>query len=215
MNNMKFEEMADRLKKYLEARGRPAPVPCSPALRQQWETSIYPLMRDQCLSDLRRNDETRPRLTLVDLNGELRAIDVMNAAQSSVFDVAARNHVSRTHQVTACIPGVRMSVFTVETWMLSASVDDKERMRIMTSGESIHDHPDREEAVMAIMLSCDQDRWEMSQIHSLAPIIKVLGQNRSRQAIRDTTLGEPMHSDPMGQGHYAKLKGRFVYDNED
>lgn len=208
----KFVKMIEAINEYLEKRGPPAPVTCSPSFRSWYDTVALPLLRDSALSELRRTDQIKPRLCGYFEDGRMQAVDILPMLPNGQFgDQHSKDMTAAVQRKLSMIPGTKASVFVSEVWTLSTEIEpgDDEEFR----HKDISKHPDREEAVMLNTIHYDNFKHEWMQLITTIPILKVFARQRTMQTIRGTKLGEAKVIDPLDM-EYSRMRGRFVVGDD-
>lgn len=181
-------------------------APCSPEQKKWWLDTALPTLKDQALSELRRNDEFKPRLIGFMEGGTMGIIDVAKATGGAFGDSRSKDATAKVHQTSAMIPGTKASVFCTEVWMVhSDSPIDRKKY------PNYGDHPDREEAMQFNMLHYDWDTNTMMQLLTSVMVVKVLGVNRSPAVWRDTKYGREITLDPHNPEEGHRQIGRFIF----
>lgn len=191
---------------------KPEFAPCSQEVRDWFVNQKLPVLKDQALSELRRNGEFRPVLIGFMANGSMGVVDIAEATHGLFGHAATKDAVAMVHRIGAMAPGTYASVFCCESWILTRQKGDTGFEEALKGKQSIHNHPDREEAMMFNMLHYEWETNRMMQLSVMNKLIKVLGANPSPAAWRDTKYDEfELITDPMvrtkdGPG----MLGRFV-----
>ena len=202
-------ERAERIIDILNTLPRPKPVPCSAAIRAWWESTALPLLKDQALSELRRNDAYPPRLIGFMDDNSMGMIDVGKAFGAVPWgDGRSKDITARVHQLSARIPGVKAAVFCSEAW--AATLKGRRREDLPDNLGDWHD-PDRKEVMMWSMLHHDWSDNTMMQLQTMVDVLRVLGTRRSRTTWAETKYGTATTDDPMT----VMTKGRFIYNDKE
>ena len=194
---------------------RPKAAPCSPWLRNWWEVTALPLLRDQCLSELRRSDGFPPRLfgfTKQD-GSDMAVTNVADAMDGNWGSRESKDITAFIHRVTALLPGIYASVFVAEAWALYAK-SHGELDRNVEKYPDMGDHPDRYEVVTMQMLHYEHADNHMMQLSTHIEIEKVLG-NRSRLSWQHTKLADKtIIVDPLFPPNDGEaMTGRFIFND--
>lgn len=192
---------------YMRALPKPPLVKASDDCHRYLNETILPKLKDQVLSELRRNNGIAPRLIGFMDDGSLGIVDLSKALPVPWGDARTKDTTAFVHQLAARVPGVTASVFCSETWLLRG-IEPGQKPR------DISDHPDREEAVMFNTLFFQREANTMMQLMAMVLVIKVLGHNTSPKAWRDTQFGETAQTIDPGD-HPDINVGRFVYDGRE
>lgn len=195
---------------YLKSLPKARPVQASPEFRQRFVETVVPVLKDQALSELRRNDQFSPRLITFSVDGHMAIVDVADAMGGNFGDEHSKNSVAKVHRFSATVPFVDLSVFCVETWILRNHDGPYEG--------SLANHPDAVEGMMFDAIKFNPENGELFQLFYMIDVIKVLGQNRSRNAWQGTVFGEMEQIiDPNDQSidNKLRMRGRFVVGDPD
>ena len=194
---------------------RPKAAPCSPWLRNWWEVTALPLLRDQCLSELRRSDGFPPRIfgfTKQD-GSDMGVINVADAMNGDWGSAKSKDITAFIHRIAALVPGCYAAVFVSEVWALHAN-SEGELDRQRDKYPSLGDHPDRYEAVMLQMLHYEHADNRMMQLSTMIEIEKVLGADRSPAAWQGTKLSDTARTtDPLDTKDGPTMTGRFIFND--
>lgn len=189
--------------KYLKGLPRPKPVIASAECRAYFTETVLPVCEPQALSELMRKNQANPRLMGFMDDGSMGLIDV-GKAMGGFGDARTKQATSAIQQLAAILPSVRASVFVSEVWTL------RENAKEMEIPKNFADHPDRDEAVMVNMLYYVRPDHTIMQLLGLLPTIKVLGQNTSPRAWRDTKFGPVKIIDPNDKSDGKSMRGHFI-----
>ena len=185
-------------------------------MRNWWQTIALPLLRDQALSELRRNDGFPPRIFgFMQGKDTLAVVDVADAMAGNWGSRESKDITAFIHKISAMVPGTYASVFASEVWGLKTnSQGDLDRQ--YDKYPNLGDHPDRYEALMFQMLHYEIGDNRMMQLSTMIEIEKVLGANRSPAAWQGTKLSDTAcTTDPLDTKDGPTMTGRFVFGDPD
>lgn len=204
------------LMQYLQSLPKPKYVPCSKEIRDYFENTALPVIKDQALSELMRHNQYSPRLISFMLDGSMGIVDVGEAMGDHWGSGWSKDATARVHQFSALVPGVKLSIFCVETWMVTKNMPSQEDLDTKYQG-SLANHPDKQEAMMFAAVHYAPETGEMMQLIAFVEVLKVLGATSS-EMWRHTKYGKLEIVDPQDtiEGR-PRMKGRFVAgdDGED
>ena len=198
---------------------KPKAAPCSPWLRNWWEVTALPLLRDQCLSELRRSDGFPPRIFgfMKQDGSDLAIVNIADAMGGNWGSAKSKDVTAFLHRMAALVPGTYASVFVAEAWALHAN-SEGELDRNAEKYPNMGDHPDRYEMMMFQMLHYEHADNHMMQLSTFIEIEKVLGADRSPAAWQHTKLSDKAEiTDPLfpGGSEMRQMTGRFVFGDPD
>lgn len=190
---------------------KPVASPCSPEVRDWWDKTALPTLRDQALSELRRNDEFPPRLIGFTKGGDMGVVDVSKATGGDWGSARSKDATALIHKIAALVPGTFASVFCAEAWGLRAN-SKGELDRNHEKYPNLGDHPDACEMMMFNMLHYERESNRMMQLNTMIEMLKVLGAKRSREAWQGTKLADKVETvDPLDTKDGPAMRGRFVF----
>jgi hypothetical protein len=203
-------KVMDALLKVLEQL-KPVPSPCAPEVREWWDKTALPLLRDQSLSELRRNDDYPPRIMGFMEGGGMGVVNVSEAMGGEWGSVLSKDITAHIHRIAAVVPGTYASVFCSEAWGLRANkAGEFERQR--EKYPSLGDHPDAYEMVVFQMLHYERETNRMMQLSTMIEILKVFAARRTPHTWLHTKLADKVDTtDPLDTSKGATMTGRFVF----
>ena len=188
----------------------PEHVPASEEFKKWFAEKCQPVVLDQCLSELRRNDMVPPRIMGFMDDGTMGIVNLLDTFPTW-GDAFTKNVTAKVHVMSARTPGATCSCFISETWVVKVKkedVKDIEEAWDKHKDQNLEDHPERAESVTISALKYSWETNHMMQLFVVAEVLKVFGE-RTPTAVAGTQLGEIIVVDPLMQGRHI-FKGRFI-----